>query len=144
MIPEGKHRARADSAFATQTSTGKEFVAINLNKEGQLLQYRGFLGSEKQQEYTAKALRTCGWKGDDAFTLPGTVEVEIVVEHREYNGKTYEDVKYINPLTPAASADRARAMAAKLRGLGGQQAPKSEPPARPEPPPPSDDDSLPF
>jgi hypothetical protein len=144
MTPEGRHRVRAVSAAARTTRNDKEYVEIELHTgDGARLYYKGFLATDSQVERTSNALRACGWDGNDAFQLPGDREVEVVVEHEEYNGKMYERVPFINALTPAVSADRARAMAERLRGGASAPVTRSAPQSRPEPPPISDDD-IPF
>jgi hypothetical protein len=149
MIPEGRYTAKAVNALLTYTSTGKEQLEIWLNiaggeQNGQRATYYGYFGSDAQVNMQVKALRACGWKGDDLADLSGLdQECEIVVKHEEYNGKTSAKVKYVNPLAAAPraamAADKARsfanAMKARIRAAEAPEPEREKPPI---------DDSLPF
>lgn len=102
LIPAGTYRARATEAQLGTTDTGKEQVAISFQLltpgfEGQHLPYYGFF-TEKALEVTVKALRACGWQGVDLSDLSGidANEVNLVVEHEEYNGVTRAKVRWVN------------------------------------------------
>lgn len=173
IIPAGTYRARAIEAQLGTTNTGKEQVAISFQLltpgfEGQHLPYYGFF-TESALEVTVKALRACGWTGIDLSDLAGieTNEVNLVVEHEEYNGVTRAKVKWVNDgsaglLKNVLGDTERKAFANRMRGAIaaiGQGAPKAAPakPAAPRPapsnrtggvlppePPPHTDSDLPF
>lgn len=175
LIPAGTYRARATEAQLGTTDTGKEQVAISFQLltpgfEGQHLPYYGFF-TEKALEVTVKALRACGWAGVDLSDLTGidTNEVNLVVEHEEYNGVTRAKVRWVNDgsvgllknvlgdVERKAFANRMRAAIATL-GHGQPQKPAPRPaapapltrpassrsPAMPPEPPPHTDTDIPF
>lgn len=165
---EGVFRAVPSGAGLSRAQTGNMQVGVMLNVMdadgvvGEQITWYGSL-SEKAREFTFRSLRTMGWKGDDISDLSMlTNEVSIVVAREEYNGKTYEKVKFIN--APGGSGIRnqldeseAKAFAASLKSTvrafdakegkpktTGAPTPKSRAGALPpEPPPITEDDSLP-
>jgi hypothetical protein len=55
--------------------------------------------TEKSEDFTLKALRTCGFTGADIdkfYAQQPENEVELVVRHEEYNGKIRAKVAFIN------------------------------------------------
>lgn len=152
MIPEGIYRAKTLTAALGETKSGKEQMAIDFGlvdgpSAGQRITWYGGFMSDKAVEYTVKALRACGWKGDDLSAVGELAEeVEIVVQHEDYEGQMRAKVKYVNPLGGAArnamAADKAKAFAARMKARIAQVG-KAAPSQREEPPPHSDSD-LPF
>lgn len=135
MIAAGKHRAKAVKGELSESGTKKTpcvAVEFQLVEEGSFIWWYGYL-TEKTAKRTAESLKHCGFKGVDlAGDLMaqglGSQEVELVIEHEEYEGKTRARVQWVNSLDggPGASMedDKKAAIAARMRGLlmaqGGQ------------------------
>lgn len=128
MLPEGTYRAQGIQASLTAAGNGTEQVAVVFNIVdpaefvNQKITWFGFF-TEKTLERTFKALRLCGWEGDNLADLSGVDanQVDIVVEHESYEGKTRARVLWVNEagsggvaIRPMAEA-QAKAFAAKLR-----------------------------
>lgn len=111
-------------------------------------------------ERTTRALRTCGWEGDDLsdIKLPADNQIEIVVDDEEWekdNGDvvTQRKIQFINPVgggtarpKPMAASD-AKKLAEKLKlKVGGKPTTQKKSPPRDEPEfgPPGGDDDIPF
>ena len=156
MISIGKHRAVCRSTALGYSSKGTEQVALDFivtDKEdsdcGQTITvYRFF--SPNALKYTVADLRTLGWSGSDPSTLPESgfpAEVQIVVEHEEYDGKTRPKIKFINALGGGMKnrmdETQRRSFGASMRGqiaaLGGDAAAVDN-----QPLPANPDDDLPF
>jgi len=105
LIP-GTYRARVTDPEAIQygyTRNGHEHVAVPLEviegeAAGQSITWFGNFGTDKGIEIAVKALRACGWEGDDIANLVGIEknEVEIVLALNEYEGKSRLQVQWIN------------------------------------------------
>ena len=162
ILPEGTYRAKGIEAQLGFTNGGKEQVAISFQLltpgfENERAAYYGTFG-EKALEITIKALRACGWKGVDLSDLSGidANEVNLVVEHEEYNGTITAKVKWVNDgaggllknvMGEAERVSFAQRMRAQVATLGTAQPkapaarPAAKPVARPEPPPLTDADA---
>ena len=99
MIPYGTYRAIALDGHLGFTSKGNEqivvrFVITEGPQKEQSIQWFGFF-SDACFDRTIQSLRHCGWKGDDVSDLTGidTHEVDIVVEHDEYQNKVTPKVR---------------------------------------------------
>lgn len=128
MIPEGTYRAKGcKPLLLTETKGHDDRFVVTLRitqgpQEGQQIDWRGMLKGGAAPITTA-ALALFGYDGeaDDSVTRN---EVEIVVEHEEFDGKTRPQVKYVNDpnragnypeLTPAEkTAAKARLKSAML------------------------------
>jgi hypothetical protein len=141
----GRFRAKAKSWKLAETKGGDPQAAIDFEllegpKTGQTYSYFGGFG-EKSFEHTMKALRACGWQGVDPLELDDPKagldknEVSLVIEPEEYEGKTREKVRWVNPLGGAAAAkalapekrlDFAQQMKAKILAFNSAQ-PKAAP-----------------
>src|SRR5688500_1276083 len=105
MIKEGTYTAKGVEAKLGFTAAGKEQVAVRLRlSSGEGITYFGYF-TEKTTERTLESLRHLGWAGEDLFDLSGIDqnEVEIVVEHEEYETdsgelKTSAKVRWINAI----------------------------------------------
>lgn len=167
MIEEGTYRAKARRAQLGSTSTGKEQVAVEFEiaePQTRIVWYGYF--TEKTVDSTIKALRTCGWQGDDLSDLAGidANEVELVIEHeRDDRGFPRPRVRWVNStgglaLKSALDPAAAKTFAARMKGAivawdrangvarpaGKTPAPR---PARPAPRQeelPAADDDIPF
>jgi len=103
MLPKGTYRARAIAAEFGFTQNGTEQVAVTfeVNEEsefnGDQITWFGFF-TDATSERTVQALRACGWEGDDLENLAGfdANEVELVVGHEQYQGKTVAKVQWVN------------------------------------------------
>jgi hypothetical protein len=150
VIPAGKYIGTPVSAALGLTSSGKEQIAIQfefLDPAGERLTWYGFF-TDAAFDRTIESLRACGWTGSslDEFAgekLPAGVDhqVELVVQHEEYQGKTQVRIAFVNSigaglaLKSAMSHDQARSFAAKMKGriaaLSGGVPPAARPKAVP-------------
>lgn len=115
----GTHIAKVKNAVLSESSKGTPQVILSFqNQAGEHIDAYLYL-SDKALERTEKALRACGWVGDDISELMrdgvDLKEVEIVVEDEEYDGKVRTKVKWINPIRKEMDADKAKAIALALR-----------------------------
>lgn len=137
------------------------FQILDGPQTGQYITWYGYF-SGKAAKITMKALRTCGWKGDDLAEL-GVLNqrVSIVVEHEEYEGKTHAKVQWINPpgggialKNPLAPNDlrmfaaQMKAKCAEVGEVAGEKVEVQRTEAPPqdfgEEPPPIGDGEIPF
>lgn len=145
MLAAGTYRARVKDAALGKSGSGKEQIALMFEIQdeqigGQTITYYGYF-TERTYERTIESMRHCGWQGDDLLNLAGINdnEVEIVVAHEQYEGKTYAKVQWINRIGGGGGvavkeklqeAD-ARQFAARMKqkiaalGAGKPAAPKS-------------------
>jgi hypothetical protein len=127
MLEPGNYKGRAVTWGLGETSTGKEQIAIEFmtmdtaGVEGPHINWFGYF-SDAAFETTIKALRTCGWTGIDVSDLSGldANEVQLIVEHEEYEGKKRARVRWINPvggltLKAPMSPEKTRKFAAEMK-----------------------------
>lgn len=123
LLPEAKYTAQAVDGYLSHTKDGKEqitvkFAIVGGQYDGQSVDWTGFF-TDKTFDRTIQSLRYCGWQGDDIADLTGidTNEVEIVVQHNEYNGKVYPRVAWVNQIGGKARmpADEAREFAESIK-----------------------------
>ncbi len=166
----GRYNARVIKHGITETKNGvpQYFAQLEVTDgpaKGEAITWYGGLEGEGAQ-YTAKDLRTMGWKGDD-ITNVGDLDAHVRIKVEEgTNG--YLRVRYIDPIDgggkggPTAKAPAANKLAAiranfariaKGTPAGGGSAGSSQrtPAQRPAPQPPADfgagapdDDTIPF
>jgi hypothetical protein len=130
MISPGRYLARAVDAQLGFTQTNKEQVAVQFEiqegeHQGKCLTWYGFF-TEKTEKITLKALRTCGWQGDDITDLSGVTsnEVSLVVENEvDRENKTRPRIRWVNDVNGGGlgikrglDAGQAAALADRLRG----------------------------
>ena len=126
MLAEGKYTARAIewSQVTQHEETGNEEIRVLFGLEGgQTITWRGYF-TEKTAERTIESLRYMGWQGDDITNVDGldANEVQLVIKHEEYQGKTQVKVAWVNRLsgvfvgTPM-DASRKQAFAQRMKGL---------------------------
>ena len=124
MIEPGTYVATPVSAIYTlvgQNSTECVKVLFRTD-DGDEVMLDGWL-TPKAAEHTFRKLRICGWRGDDvsAIEFDPEARVRIVVDHEEYNGKTYAKVTFVNPLrssfepAPAEEAKKWVALAKSVK-----------------------------
>jgi hypothetical protein len=103
MIPEGTYVAIARTHQWGETKAGTRQIALEFEiVEGDFanrtVPWFGYF-SDKTWERTCESLRYCGWKGDDLADLGALdYQVQIVVEHNEYDGKCFPRVAWVNRL----------------------------------------------
>ena len=128
MIQAGTHQAKATDARLGFANTGNEQVAVRfeLTDTGERVTWYGYF-SERAIDTTLRALRACGWKGDDLSDMStiGDEDVELVVEH-EVNldtGKTFPRVRWVTGISSpriklkhAMDEQQRREFAERLRG----------------------------
>ena len=128
IIDPGDYRAKSIGAELGKSSKkGTDQITIRfslLDFPQQTIDYRGYF-SEAAFDITMRQLRAAGFKGDNLADLSSLAEevspeVVLVVEHEDYQGKTYARVKFINDPTVQVSraldAGEAKAFAARMRG----------------------------
>lgn len=175
-IPRGTYRARgvAGSAQLGTTEGGNPQIAASFEIldetfEGKTVPWYGYF-TEKTQKRTLESLRLAGWSNDDIDNMEGfgDTEVDIVVEHNEWEGKVTARVAWVNragsgglALKSPMSPDQRKAFASKIKGmavLSRQAAEKEKSKAAPGKPvpkraaagggdnsfPPAGDDDIPF
>lgn len=170
-IADGVYRARAVVGALGETQGGKEQMAVEfelMDSEGVVGPHITWFGyfTEKTTEHTLRALRTCGWRGDDLSNLDGIQEneVSLVIQNETYEGKTRPKVQWVNapggaglglkaPLAPDRAKSFAAKMRAAVRAFDIQTGNGKRPPApksrvggvlAPEPPPMTDDPDIGF
>lgn len=130
MLAPGKYRGRPVSAALGLTSKGNEQIAVTfelVDPPGERVTWYGFF-TEKTTDRTIQSLRYCGWTGNDLSVfvdgqeLPPGVdqEVDLVVEHNEYEGKVTARVAWVNSgggmgLRNALSQDQAKSFAERMK-----------------------------
>lgn len=134
MISEGKVKARAVEADLGTTNNGKEQIAVCFRilegpDDGQHITWYGYF-SDAAQQRTLESMRHCGWEGDDIAAInPQNMcgldanEVQLVIEHDTYNGKTAAKVQWVNKtgaggvaLNSRMDDAQRRAFAARMKG----------------------------
>jgi hypothetical protein len=142
LLPATTYTAQAVDGYLSYTKDGKEqivvkFAIVGGQYDGQTVTWTGYF-TDKTFDRTIQSLRYCGWRGEDIDDLTGidAHEVEIVVDHNTYDGKTFARVSWVNQIGGKARmpADDARAFAESIKGRIARMTP-----SEPEP-----DDSTPF
>jgi hypothetical protein len=179
LIAEGKYRGRASDWMLGKAGTGTEQIGVLFDfldvteddgKPFSMSWYGAF--TDKALPHTVKGLRACGWEGSDPSELDerkgglDANEVQLVVEHEEYEGEMRAKIRWVNKLgglgmnTPLEGGDLksfGARMKAKILALdpsnaakhakGNGKSPAAKPapkaPPRDDAPPPGDDD-IPF
>ena len=162
ILDAGTYRAKALEAKLGLSANGNEQVGVRfglLDREGESITWYGTF-TEAAFEIAMRGLRAAGWTGDDLSDLSSlsgeTPQVNLVIDHETYKGKTAAKVKFINSagiaMRQALDVNQARAFAERMKGkvvLFNQQAgtPRAKQPVRAAtdngPPPPEDTDAPP-
>jgi hypothetical protein len=134
VIEEGTYRARSRRAALGESSTGKEQVAVEWeliegpsNCAGQTITSYHYFSSDEAIRISMEQLRTGGFTGNDITDLRSLFpdsdppEVELVIAHEIYAGKTRPKVKFVNSIGGMAMSKplddaKARAFAARMKG----------------------------
>lgn len=112
LIPAGQYaavavpvRTEAGDSWAQfgETKNGNPQVAVNFEilegeHSGRRITWFGYF-TEKTTVRTVESLRYCGFTGNDlaaATYMPLENEVQIVIDHEEYNGKWSAKVQWVN------------------------------------------------
>lgn len=170
LTPRGTYRARGISGTAqlgkTEGGAPQLAAAFEITEgphTGTSLPWYGYF-TDRTKKRTLESLRLAGWSNDDIGEIEGfgDAEVDIVVGHNTWEGKTTARVDWVNRAgsggialkSPMNDAER-KAFAAKLKGdvvrSRKSVAPVAKAPARnggkaptSEPVPPVADDDIPF
>ena len=170
MIQQGNHRARAEGCTFGAAKNGTEQVAVYFRTvdTGEQITWFGYF-SDKTMDRTLESLAACGWDPNMGIEAADEAvranEVEIVVEHEDYEGRTRAKVRWVNKIgnarieaiAPAQAKSleqrlRARALAMRQGKPAAAPAPQRQAPAGrspsggrsfPQPTPPNDED-MPF
>lgn len=136
IIPATKYTAQAVDGYLNRTKDGKErivvkFAIVGGQYDGQAVDWAGFF-TDKTFDRTIQSLRYCGWRGDDISDLTGidANEVQIVVQHDEYNEKVYPRVAWVNQIGGGARmpADEVREFAESIKArIGALSSAEPEP-----------------
>jgi hypothetical protein len=135
LIPEGTYTACAVAADVQwgHTSGGKEQIVVPFRildgeARGRVITWFGFF-TDKTWERTMQSLRYAGWTGDDVANLGDLPnQVEIVIGHEEYDGKTRAKIQWVNqigggkiqlnnPMADGALRKFAAAMRSRAKGV---------------------------
>jgi hypothetical protein len=147
LIQQGRHRATCFEFEFPEPKPGRaQAIALGFRmSDGDVDQGRVITAwkyfADGALAYTLEALRACGWRGDNPadITIADLAnEVELVVQHEEYEGKWRAKVSFINPLGGGMVKAEKRlegnnlksfgaAMRAKIRALDGGQRPAPKP-----------------
>lgn len=144
LLSPGKYRAHATATAFRVTDNGNEELTIFFSiprgeEEPPVNVSKRLYFTEKAREYSIEALRAAGFVGNDIISLLDLsdasallpAEVQVTIEHEDYNNKTYNSVSFINrigggprPLSEQSPISAKAAFAAKMRGpLAGAAAP---------------------
>lgn len=124
LLPATTYTAQAVDGYLSHTKDGKEqivvkFAIVGGQHDGQAVNWTGYF-TDKTFDRTIQSLRYCGWRGEDIDDLTGidANEVEIVVDHNTYDGKTFARVAWVNQIGGKARmpASEARAFAESIKG----------------------------
>lgn len=125
MIKDGSYKARAKRWSVGYSASGTPKIDVLfeiIDSPGEEITWAAYL-SDNALPYSVKALRICGWDGDDIDDLDGLDcnEVSLVIETQCYNGKQVQRVRYVNAASGIQDqVERktfAESMRAKIIGL---------------------------
>lgn len=146
MIPRGTYRARAggpETVTWGDSSNHNDQMCVpfrirdqDSEQNGQRINWLKTV-TDGNIDFVSKALEAAGWDGVDfgALTGLGSVDCDIVIVHREFEGKWRAEIEYINPIgrgvfkVPLSDARRV-ALAERVNRIRGKG-----PPRQAEPPP---------
>lgn len=129
-VAEGTYRALGvpGSAQLGETENGNpqlaaSFKIMDESHAGECVPWYGYF-TEKTEKRTLESLRLAGWSNDDIGNIEGfgDAEVDIVVEHNEWNGKVSARVAWVNrpgsgvALKNPMNETARKAFAAKMKG----------------------------
>lgn len=145
-------KAELGESSAGHAQIGVEFEILDIEGSKPRIPWYGSFKSEASEEISIQALRNCGWTGID-FTdikFPADATVSLVIEmSEEYNGKTHQQVKWVNraggvALKKKMDAGGLAAFNARMKGklLAFDQKAGTPPKTAPEPAKPTGD--IPF
>lgn len=134
---EGRKLARAREWALGRAGTGSEQIGIlfaltELAHAGRTIMWWGHF-TEDTLEHTLKALRACGWQGDDLTKLDalGVNEVSLVIEQEtDRDGVLRDRVRWVNRpamlvikdrLTVAEQVAFAKGIKAKIAGVRAER-----------------------
>jgi hypothetical protein len=104
MIAAGKYTARVADYGVRVGETGRPSLVVRFQVDTESVFWRGFF-TEKTMEITTKALHAMGMKtdqldllaeGPSSGVLNQDLDISIVVEHEERDGKKYAFVRWVN------------------------------------------------
>lgn len=133
MLPEGTYTAKATDIGLAVTKRGTEMVSATFTLAAppadapKTIAWQGYL-TDAAMPRTVESLRTMGWTGNDLCSLESamTRDVQIVVEHEEYNGRTYAKVKWVNGVDyrpPIINQEEAKRVASRWKDAIARLAP---------------------
>lgn len=139
-MDEGTYKAKAVDVELGYAQTGTPQVAVLFevlegDEAGSRITWYGYFTDGTSQR-TIESLRNCGWKGNDLSELEPSLlpdDVQIVVQHQEYNGAMRAKVAWVNKVGAGTIAmkermtpEQRKQFAAQMKGacmaIGGTQA----------------------
>lgn len=112
MIPEGIYTARAIDWLPGRTNMGDKLIGVLFEiaegeHKGANAQWTGFFtnkldkGGVSSRQRALDSMRVCGWDGTAKLETLGSNLVSVKVVHREHDGRTFPEVRFINKLRAA-------------------------------------------
>jgi len=104
----GKFGATVAGTQLGESSNGKPYIQIEFTTDSGSIYWKGFLTEAALERTSQTLVKAFKWNGDVDAIASGRNPFEgqsaqIVVEEREYDGKTFFEVKYINAPRNASS-----------------------------------------
>ena len=100
----GKHNVEVVSTSINESKSGSRRVdCLFQDDAGETMRAYLYI-TPKAEPYSLKKLAAMGWVGDDYMELhcePSPLagnRVQITVKEREYNGNTYNEIQWIDPI----------------------------------------------
>jgi hypothetical protein len=140
MLTAGTFRARAVDGEFGFSSKNTEQIAVRFQIlegpcRGETITWYGFFNTPENATRAMQVLRRCGWQANDLTDLRGLtdLEVELVLEEEEYEGKKRIRVKWVNEIGGGPTLSRKmddaqkRAFANRMKGIAASIKPKPLP-----------------
>jgi hypothetical protein len=109
ITPENTYRATVIDADMGKAGTGIRQLAILFeisrgSFEARRFTWYGFLNNRDNAKRSAQVLHTCGYDNRSLRSMIGH-EVDIVIRHEDFRGKTFARVAFVNPVSTLALKD---------------------------------------
>lgn len=114
---------RAVEWTLSKTSNGNDQIVVTFNTDKGRKLWFGSL-TEAAADYTLEGLENCGWDGRSISRLDGmgSLDVELVLDVEEYEGKLRERVRFVNKMRAARDPLDETGVAALEKRLAGKLA----------------------
>lgn len=146
LLPDGKYTGEVIDVAFFENSKGNLTAKIRVHVEGHDINYMSYVENDgrvlnaKEIDRLAACFPTWDRTLDGLERMEGVrnVVVQCVIKNEEKNGKTYSNLKWINPIRPGADFRDGTMTLAEIRAKRNPQ------PVTPPPAPNNDKDDLPF